>query len=99
MPRRAAGAWTIGQPQRSGMPTGRPGARNPVKLADNVALRTYVQDRLAGVVVTPKGTAIGGPRCLGKVVDTDLDRIGDGHRHGVRSRLLIAYGSTFPTMR
>ena len=62
----------------------------PVKLADNVALRTYVQDRLAGVVVTPKGTAIVGLRCLGKVVDTDLDRIGDGHRHGVRSRLLIA---------
>src|SRR4051812_25620813 len=28
MLRRAAGAWTIGQPQRSGMPTGRPSARN-----------------------------------------------------------------------
>jgi hypothetical protein len=27
-------------------------------LAVNVALRKYVQDRLAGMVVTPKGTAI-----------------------------------------
>src|SRR5712671_7093446 len=33
----------------------------PVKLAVNVALRTYVQDRLAGVIVTPKGIAIAGP--------------------------------------
>ena len=45
----------------------------PVKLADNVALRTYVQDRLAGVVVTPKGTAIVGPSVSWK-----------GRRHGPR---------------
>jgi IS30 family transposase len=45
----------------------------PVKLADNVELRTYVQDRLAGVVVTPKGTAIVGPSVPWK-----------GRRHGPR---------------
>ena len=45
----------------------------PVKLAVNVALRTYVQDRLAGVVVTPKGTAIAGPSVSWK-----------GRRHGPR---------------
>ena len=33
----------------------------PAKLAVNVALRTYVQDRLAGFVVMPNGTAIAGP--------------------------------------
>ena len=45
----------------------------PVKLAVNVALRRYVQDRLAGVVVTPKGTAIAGPSVSWK-----------GRRHGPR---------------
>src|SRR5271154_116090 len=33
----------------------------PARLTVNAALRTYVQDRLAGVIVTPKGTAIAGP--------------------------------------
>ncbi len=33
----------------------------PAKLAGNVALRTYVQDRLAGVVVTLGGAAVAGP--------------------------------------
>ena len=42
-----------------------------------------------------RGLRLPGLRCPGKVVDTDLGRIGDGHRHGVRSRLPIAYGSTF----
>ena len=45
----------------------------PVKLSVNVALRTYVQDRLAGVVVTPKGTTIAGPSVSWK-----------GRRHGPR---------------
>ena len=45
----------------------------PVKLAVNVALRTYVQDRLAGVIVTPKGTAIAGPSVSW-----------NGRRHGPR---------------
>ncbi len=42
MPRRAAEAWTIVQPQRSGMPTGRLRRPKPVKLAVNLALRAYV---------------------------------------------------------
>ena len=45
----------------------------PAKLAGNAALRTYVQDRLAGVVVTPRGVAIGGPTVSWK-----------GRRHGPR---------------
>jgi IS30 family transposase len=38
-------------------------ARRPklAKLTANPALRTYVQDRLAGMVVTPSGTAVPGP--------------------------------------
>jgi IS30 family transposase len=45
----------------------------PVKLVVNVALRTYVQDRLAGMIVTPSGTAIAGPSVSWK-----------GRRHGPR---------------
>ena len=45
----------------------------PAKLAGNVALRAYVQDRLAGVVVTPGGIAVAGPTVSWK-----------GRRHGPR---------------
>ena len=45
----------------------------PAKLATNPALRTYVQDRLAGVVVAPGGTKVAGPAVSWK-----------GRRHGRR---------------
>jgi IS30 family transposase len=45
----------------------------PAKLATNAALRTYVQDRLAGLVVTPSGAAVPGPVVSWK-----------GRRHGPR---------------
>ena len=45
----------------------------PAKLALNAALRTYVQDRLAGAVATPGGAAISGPVVPWK-----------GRRHGRR---------------
>jgi len=45
----------------------------PAKLAINAALRAYVQDRLAGVVVTPRGAAVPGPAVSWK-----------GRRHGRR---------------
>src|SRR6201990_414705 len=45
----------------------------PAKLALNAALRTYVEERLAGVVVAPSGTAVPGPAVLWK-----------GRRHGPR---------------
>jgi IS30 family transposase len=45
----------------------------PVKLAVNLALRVYVQDRLAGVIVTSKGAVIAGPSVSWK-----------GRRHGPR---------------
>ena len=50
-------------------------ARRPkaAKLALNTALRTYVQDRLAGMVVAPGGVAIPGPTVSWK-----------GRRHGPR---------------
>ena len=50
-------------------------ARRPkqAKLAVNTALRTYVQDRLAGAVVTPEGTPVPGPAVSWK-----------GRRHGRR---------------
>ena len=50
-------------------------ARRPksAKLALNTALRTYVQDRLAGMVVAPSGSAVPGPRVSWK-----------GRRHGAR---------------
>src|SRR3954465_11386337 len=45
----------------------------PAKLARNAALQRYVQDRLAGHVVTPNGTAVPGPPGMWK-----------GRRHGPR---------------
>ena len=45
----------------------------PAKLAVNAALRTYVQDRLAGMVVTPSGATVPGPVVSWK-----------GRRHGPR---------------
>ena len=45
----------------------------PAKLATNAALRTYVQDRLAGAVVAPGGAAVPGPAVAWK-----------GRRHGRR---------------
>ena len=50
-------------------------ARRPkqAKLARNAALRAYVEERLAGVVVAPSGTAVPGPTVLWK-----------GRRHGPR---------------
>jgi IS30 family transposase len=50
-------------------------ARRPkrAKLATNSALRSYVQDRLAGTVVTPDGAAVPGPAVSWK-----------GRRHGPR---------------
>src|SRR5512132_2768318 len=45
----------------------------PAKLALNAALRTYGEERLAGVVVAPSGTAVPGPAVLWK-----------GRRHGPR---------------
>ena len=52
------------------------GARRPkpAKLAINEELRRYVQERLAGVVRRPDGTAVGGPRVPWK-----------GRRHGWRA--------------
>ena len=45
----------------------------PAKLATNAALRTYVQDRLAGAIVAPGGAAVPGPAVRWK-----------GRRHGRR---------------
>src|SRR6201994_2074109 len=45
----------------------------PTKLALNAALRTYVEERLAGAVVAPDGAAVPGPAVLWK-----------GRRHGPR---------------
>jgi transposase-like protein len=76
-------------------------ARRPkqAKLALNAALRTYVEERLAGVVVAPSGAPVPGPAVRWK-----------GRRHGprkhrrwatpgARSRLLAACRSTSRTMR
>ena len=45
----------------------------PAKLAGNAVLRTYVQDRLAGVIAAPSGAAVPGPAVPWK-----------GRRHGRR---------------
>ncbi len=56
------------------------------KLAGNAALRTYVQDRLAGNVGAPGGAVVPGPEVPWKGRRNGLAKQGDGPRRGVRSR-------------
>ena len=73
-------------------------ARRPkiAKLAANDALRQYVQDRLAGAVKHPDGTAVSGPdvRWIGR----RHGRTAGGQRPGARSRSLTGCQSTSPMM-
>ncbi len=50
----------------------------PAKLALNAALRTYVEERLGGVVVAPNGAPAPGPAVTGKAAGTDRGSIGGG---------------------
>ena len=75
------------------------GRPKPAKLALNTMLRTYVQDRLAAWLSRQAVLRCSGRQYRGKVADTDLVRIGGGLRRGVRSKLLIACGSTFRMIR
>ena len=70
---RAAASWIIGPLRRSGMLNVPHDAPKAAKLARNVTLRTYVQDRLGGMVVAPSGAAVLGPMVSWK-----------GRRHGRR---------------
>ena len=58
---RAAAGWSIGRRLPNGMPIDRPVAPSRAKFALNTTLRTYVEDRLAGVVVAPSGAPVPGP--------------------------------------
>jgi transposase-like protein len=66
------------------------------KLAINMALRAYVEERLAGIVVAPSGALVPGP--AGKAVDMDGGRIGGGQTPGARSRSPAGSRSTSRTM-
>ena len=67
-------------------------ARRPkqAKLARSAALRTYVEERLAGVVVAPSGDPVPGPVVSWKVVGMDHGRSGGGQTPGARSRSPVA---------
>jgi DNA-binding CsgD family transcriptional regulator len=58
----------------------------PTKLALYATLRTYVEERLAGIVVAPSGFPLPVLQCLGRTAGMASDRIGDGPGHGARSR-------------
>ena len=62
-PRPAAVGWSTGPRTRSGTPTGAPSARRPPSSPATTRLREYVQDRLAGTITAPDGTAV--PRARG----------------------------------
>jgi len=68
------------------------------KLAGNDPLRQYVQDRLAGRVTAPDGTACPVPRSAGSDAVTGAARTGAGPGRGVRSRSPTDSGSTSPMM-
>src|SRR5215470_13274705 len=71
-------------------------ARRPkqAKLALNAALRTYVEERLAGFVVARSPARL----CAGKAAGMDRGSIDAGQTPGARSRLLAACRSTSRTM-
>lgn len=69
------------------------------KLALDATLRTYVEERLAGVVVAPSGTPVHGPTVPWKGRRHGPRRIGDGPRPGARSRSPDACGSTSRTTK
>ena len=56
-----AAASSIVRRQRNGTPSALLAAQKQAKLARNAALRTYVEERLAGVVVAPSGAPVPGP--------------------------------------
>ena len=68
-----AAAWSIARLLRNGTPSDPLAAQKQAKLALNVALRTYVEERLAGVVVAPSGLSRFRPAVSWK-----------GRRHGPR---------------
>src|SRR3954468_20140448 len=69
----------------------------PAKLAVNLQLRAYVQDRLVGAVQQPDGS-VAGRRSAGAGAVTARARTAAGHSAGVRSRSLVACALTSPMM-
>ena len=71
----------------------------PGKLAVNAALRTYVEERLAGTVVAPERGILSPARwCTGKAGAMDGGKIGGGQKPGARSRSPADFRSTSRTM-
>ena len=63
------------------------------KLATNPALRSYVQDRLAGFILAAGGAAVAGRRCLGKVDGTGDAGADGGDWHGAHNKSPSGCGS------
>ena len=59
----------------------------PTKLALNTALRAYVEERLASVVMAPSGALVLVLPFRGRAAGMVRERIGDGLGPGARSRL------------
>jgi IS30 family transposase len=96
-PRRAAAAWAIGRPRRSGMPSEPPGARS--LRSWRLTWRCGGMCRIDWLIWSSRQSALrsSGQRFLGKVAATDLERIGVGLRRGALSRLPIDCASIFRT--
>jgi hypothetical protein len=63
------------------------------------ALRTYVQDRLAGAIARPDGSVVAGLRCAGAAVAMVAAPIGAGRARGARSRSPTVSRSTSRMIR
>jgi len=68
------------------------------KLVANEDLQQYVQDRLAGAVARPDGSAVAGQRCAGLADVTGAAQTAAGARRGALSRSLPACESISPMM-
>ncbi|MET4323876.1 hypothetical protein ABIC02_007668 [Bradyrhizobium sp. RT5a] len=97
-PRRAAAAWTRASTTQWHAEQSA-GRAEPIKLALNTTLRTYVEQRLAGVVMTSRALPFLAPPFRGRAVGRDRERIDNGPRPGAPSRLLDACRSTSRTTR
>ena len=68
-------------------------ARRPnlAKLVINVALRNYVQGRLAGLIAAPDGAPVRGPAVAWRADGMGHSRFADGPRRGAPSKSLAAW--------
>ena len=68
----------------------------PAKLAVNLILRDYAQDRLAGMIARPDGVPLVGPKVVWKGRPACIDSTDAGRRHGALEQISRRLRLDFP---